>query len=434
MSSRIAVIGTGLRRPHHRRLLRPPRATRSCAPTSMPEKVERLKRGEVPILEAGLDELVREGLAVGRLSLRARRRADAVSDCEFVFLCVPTPQGADGSADLSYIEAAAARDRPGPASPRRSSSTSRPCRSARPGSSSRRSAAPTCSSCRTPSSSARARPSTTSSTPTASSSAPTTRPPPSGWPALYLGLAAPLIVTDPASAETIKYASQRVPRHQDLLRQRHRRGVRGGRRRRQRRRARHGLRQAHRPRVPPARPGLGRLAASRRTRGRWCASPRTRATTSTCSRASSPSTRSSSTGWPTRSSDLAGGSLDGVTRRGVGPHVQGPHRRPPRLARRSRSSAGCASGAPWSGPTTRRSSGDAARRSTASRSCADPYAACEGADGARRAHRVGRVPLARLRQGGRDHGAAGGSSTPATCSTATRSRRRGFEYRGHRAG
>ena len=61
---------------------------------------------------------------------------------------------------------------------------------------------------------------------------------------LYLGVAAPLMVTDPASAETIKYASQRVPGHEDQLRQRHRRGVRGGRRRRQRRRARHGLRQA----------------------------------------------------------------------------------------------------------------------------------------------------------------------------------------------
>ena len=32
---------------------------------------------------------------------------DAVRDCEFAYLCVPTPQGADGSADLSYIEDAA---------------------------------------------------------------------------------------------------------------------------------------------------------------------------------------------------------------------------------------------------------------------------------------------------------------------------------------
>ena len=51
---------------------------------------------------------------------------------------------------------------------------------------------------------------------------------------------------------------QRLPRHQDLLHQRGRGGVRGRRRRHQGRRARHGLRHPHRPRVPQARPGLGR--------------------------------------------------------------------------------------------------------------------------------------------------------------------------------
>jgi len=70
------------------------------------EKVEQLKRGEVPILEAGLDNLVREGIDGGRLSF-VLGAAAAVADCEFAYLCVPTPQGADGSADLSYIEAAA---------------------------------------------------------------------------------------------------------------------------------------------------------------------------------------------------------------------------------------------------------------------------------------------------------------------------------------
>ena len=52
---------------------------------------------------------------------------------------------------------------------------------------------------------------------------------------------------------------QRLPGHQDLLRQRHRGGLRGGRRRRGRRRARHRLGQADRPRVPAAGPGLGRF-------------------------------------------------------------------------------------------------------------------------------------------------------------------------------
>jgi UDPglucose 6-dehydrogenase len=72
----------------------------------VPEKVERLNRGDVPILEAGLDELVQEGLAAGRLSFVLGARP-AVEDAEFVFLCVQTPQGEDGSADLTYIREAA---------------------------------------------------------------------------------------------------------------------------------------------------------------------------------------------------------------------------------------------------------------------------------------------------------------------------------------
>jgi len=66
-------------------------------------KVERLSRGEVPILEAGLEELLRAGLDSGRLSFVVGN-ATAAAGCQFAYLCVPTPQGADGSADLSYIE------------------------------------------------------------------------------------------------------------------------------------------------------------------------------------------------------------------------------------------------------------------------------------------------------------------------------------------
>lgn len=72
----------------------------------VPEKVERLRRGEIPIFEAGLEELVREGLDGHRLSF-VLGAAEAVEDAEFVFLCVPTPQGEDGSADMSYVRAAA---------------------------------------------------------------------------------------------------------------------------------------------------------------------------------------------------------------------------------------------------------------------------------------------------------------------------------------
>jgi UDPglucose 6-dehydrogenase len=71
-----------------------------------PVKIESLRRGVIPIVELGLQELVKEGLAGGRLSF-VLGGAEAVRDCEIAFLCVPTPQGDDGAADLSYIEAAA---------------------------------------------------------------------------------------------------------------------------------------------------------------------------------------------------------------------------------------------------------------------------------------------------------------------------------------
>jgi UDPglucose 6-dehydrogenase len=71
-----------------------------------PVKVERLSRGEIPIVEAGLDRIVAEGLKSGRLKFVLGSRT-AAEDCEFAYLCVPTPQGDDGRADLSYIETAA---------------------------------------------------------------------------------------------------------------------------------------------------------------------------------------------------------------------------------------------------------------------------------------------------------------------------------------
>ena len=70
-------------------------------------KVERLRRGEIPIVEAGLSEVVAEGLSSGRLEFVVG--AAAVAEvADVVFLCVPTPQGDDGSADLSFIRAASA--------------------------------------------------------------------------------------------------------------------------------------------------------------------------------------------------------------------------------------------------------------------------------------------------------------------------------------
>lgn len=78
---------------------------------SDPAKVTMLQRGEVPIVEERLEELVREGQAAGNLTFVEGATA-AVAGAEFVFLCVPTPQGEDGSADLSFVEAVASEISP----------------------------------------------------------------------------------------------------------------------------------------------------------------------------------------------------------------------------------------------------------------------------------------------------------------------------------
>jgi UDPglucose 6-dehydrogenase len=72
----------------------------------IPEKIDRLSRGEPTILERGLDDLLRAGLKEGRLRF-VLGAANAVADAEFIYLCVPTPRGPDGSADMHYIEDAA---------------------------------------------------------------------------------------------------------------------------------------------------------------------------------------------------------------------------------------------------------------------------------------------------------------------------------------
>ncbi len=71
----------------------------------VPEKVDQLQRGEIPIHEARLEEMVRVGLDSGNLTF-VLGSENAVAEAEFVYLCVPTPQAADGSADLSYLQAA----------------------------------------------------------------------------------------------------------------------------------------------------------------------------------------------------------------------------------------------------------------------------------------------------------------------------------------
>jgi UDPglucose 6-dehydrogenase len=67
------------------------------------ERVDQLAEGHVPITEEGLTEVVEQMLAAGRLRFGTDNGL-AAQRAEFVFLCLPTPMGGDGWADLSFVE------------------------------------------------------------------------------------------------------------------------------------------------------------------------------------------------------------------------------------------------------------------------------------------------------------------------------------------
>jgi UDPglucose 6-dehydrogenase len=71
------------------------------------KKVERLKRGEIPIYEPGLEPLVKRNLEEGRLRFTTDI-AEAVRQSEVIFIAVGTPPDEDGSADLRHVLAVAA--------------------------------------------------------------------------------------------------------------------------------------------------------------------------------------------------------------------------------------------------------------------------------------------------------------------------------------
>lgn len=66
------------------------------------EKIARLKRGEVPIYEPGLDEMVLRNHREGRLNF-STDLAEVIDDVEVVFSAVGTPPDEDGNADLKYV-------------------------------------------------------------------------------------------------------------------------------------------------------------------------------------------------------------------------------------------------------------------------------------------------------------------------------------------
>jgi UDPglucose 6-dehydrogenase len=68
------------------------------------ERIEGLKRGEMPIYEPGLEELVARNVLAGRLSFTTSY-AQALEGTEFAFIAVGTPSGVDGEADLRHVAA-----------------------------------------------------------------------------------------------------------------------------------------------------------------------------------------------------------------------------------------------------------------------------------------------------------------------------------------
>ncbi len=72
------------------------------------QKVARMRRGEVPIFEPGLELIFERNTKQGRLSFTTNL-AEAIAPAQIIILALPTPPGEDGSADLSYITGVAAQ-------------------------------------------------------------------------------------------------------------------------------------------------------------------------------------------------------------------------------------------------------------------------------------------------------------------------------------
>lgn len=79
-----------------------------CALDINEQKIAKLNQGIMPIYEQGLTELVHRNVRAGRLSFTTSyEEAINAHQAEFAFICVGTPEGVDGEADLQYVRAAA---------------------------------------------------------------------------------------------------------------------------------------------------------------------------------------------------------------------------------------------------------------------------------------------------------------------------------------
>lgn len=106
MSNKIAVVGTGY----------VGLVTGTCFAESGhkvlcvdidEQKVEKLRRAEMPIYEPGLEHLLARNIKEERLTFTTEIE-EAVKSCNVLFLCLPTPPGGDGAADLQFVLKAAA--------------------------------------------------------------------------------------------------------------------------------------------------------------------------------------------------------------------------------------------------------------------------------------------------------------------------------------
>jgi UDPglucose 6-dehydrogenase len=70
------------------------------------EKIEKLRSGEMPIYEPGLEEMVRRNVQAGRLSFTTSYE-EGLDQAEFAFVAVGTPSGEEGQAELNYVRMAA---------------------------------------------------------------------------------------------------------------------------------------------------------------------------------------------------------------------------------------------------------------------------------------------------------------------------------------
>ena len=66
------------------------------------KKIDNLNKGIIPIYEPGLEDMLHRNMKKGRLSFTTNI-AEAVKDCEVLFIAVGTPPDEDGSADLKYV-------------------------------------------------------------------------------------------------------------------------------------------------------------------------------------------------------------------------------------------------------------------------------------------------------------------------------------------